>query len=291
MAVRAAGLNRAELLQIAGHYPPPPGASEVLGLELAGEVAEVGLGVGAWKLGARAMAIVAGGAFADYALVSADHLMPVPPQMTWEQAAALPEAFLTAYSNLLEVGNLTAGEGLLIHAAASGVGLAALQIARTIRAHPVGTASAAKHALCLAQGAERMLDYKTEDFAEALLAEGRKIHCILDMVGGPYWGDNLRLLEKWGRLVIIGLMGGREVQADLGLLMRKRLHITGTTLRDRTDAEKAALTARFWHWAGPLFQTGDLSPVVWRTYPLEQVGEGLAAMRANENAGKIVLRV
>lgn len=289
--VHATALNRADLLQVLGKYPPPLGWPDTLGMELAGEVSQVGSAVTSLQVGQRVMALVGGGGYADYCTVPASHCMVIPDKLTYVEAAALPEAFITAYSNMLEIGGLTAADTVLIHAAASGVGLAAIQIAKTIGARVIGTASAGKHSICLEQGADRMIDYQTQDFAEALKAEGIEVDLILDFIGAAYWESNTKVLKKWGKLVFIGLMGGGLKEVDFGLIMRKRLTLTGSTLRDRTPAEKTALVGRFGKWALPHFHTGQLRPTVWQTYPLEQVAEAHQAMSSNQNAGKIVLVV
>jgi putative PIG3 family NAD(P)H quinone oxidoreductase len=287
--VHATALNRADLLQVLGKYPPPPGWPETLGMELAGEVAQVGSEVTSLQVGQRVMALVGGGSYADYCAVPAPHCMVIPANLSYTEAAAIPEAFITAYSNLLEIGGLTAADTALIHAAASGVGLAAIQLAKTVGAHVIGTASAGKHALCLAQGADRMIDYQQADFAATLQAEGIEVDVILDFIGAAYWQSNLKVLKKWGTLVLVGLMGGTLQEVDLGLIMRKRLTITGSTLRDRPYDEKTALIGRFGKWALPHFHTGQFKPTVWQVYPLEAVEAAHAAMSSNQNAGKIVL--
>lgn len=289
--VAATALNRADLLQVAGNYPPPPDAPETLGLELAGEVIGMGDEVRGYKIGQRVMALVVGGAYAEKAAVNAEYVMPIPDNLTDEQAAALPEAFLTAYSNMVEIGGLLGGETVLIHAGASGVGLAAIQIAKLIGARVAVTASAGKHALCLEHGAEMAFDYHRLNFADELLKTGGGADVVLDMVGAAYWEDNLRVLNPWGRLVFVGLMGGATAEVNFGQIMRKRLTITGSTLRDRTHEQKAGLVGRFWKWAAPHFRTGALRPTVWRHFPLAQVEEAHQMMAANQNAGKIVLRI
>lgn len=285
--VAAASLNRADLLQVAGMYPPPEGASDVLGMEFAGTVMGVGDAVTDVQIGDRVMALVEGGAYAEQAV--AVHYMPVPAALTDVEAAAIPEAFLTAYSNMVELGQLIAGQKVLIHAGASGVGLAAIQIAKQLHATVIVTASAAKHAVCVAHGADMVIDYKTQNFADEIIRAYGSVDLVVDMIGAPYWDDNVRVLAKWGRLSFIGLMGGASTTVNFGHIMRKRLTITGATLRDRTPERKAALVGRFWKWAMPLFKTGALSPTVWKTFPLDAVVQAHETMRENQNAGKIVL--
>ncbi|MFP4321127.1 MAG: NAD(P)H-quinone oxidoreductase [Anaerolineales bacterium] len=289
--VHASALNRADLMQVAGNYPVPPGAPETLGMELAGDVVEVGAGVTAFSAGDRVMALVEGGGYAQFATARAAQCMPIPEGMSYSQGAAIPEVFLTAYSNMVEIGGLLATDRVLIHAGASGVGLAAIQIAKIIGATVIVTASAAKHDICLQQGADAVIDYKSEDFAAVVAERYGGVNLIIDFIGAPYWQQNITALEKWGRLVFVGLMGGAEAQVNLGQIMRKRLTITGSTLRDRTPERKANLVGRFWLWAAPHFETGTLRPIIWREFPLDAVAAAHAAMRANQNAGKIILRI
>lgn len=290
--VSATALNRADLMQVAGHYPPPPGAPDTLGLEFAGEVVATGSAEPAIPPGTRVMALVGGGGYAEYAIVPEAHALVVPDALTDIEAAATMEAFLTAYSNMFDLGRLQTGETVLIHAGASGVGLAAIQMARAIGATVIVTASAGKHEICTQYGADMCIDYKSENFAdriETIYPDG--VDLVLEMVGAPYWDDNVRVLKKWGRLVFIGLMGGRKAEVDFGQIMGKRLSVMGSTLRNRTFARKTDLIARFGQWALPMFRDGALKPTVWQSMPLEQVAEAHALMQSNTNAGKIVLTV
>jgi len=287
--VAATALNRADLMQVAGKYPPPAGAPETLGLELAGSVAAIGEGVTHYAVGDRVMALVGGGGYAEKAIVHAEHALPIPEDMSLIAAAAVPEAFLTAYSNMVEIGGLAADERVLIHAGASGVGLAATQIAKAIGSTVIVTASAGKHAICREAGADMTIDYKTENFAERVLAEYSGVHLVVEMVGAPYWDDNVRVLEKWGRLVFIGLQGGAVKEINFGAIMQKRLTISGSTLRNRTHARKSALIANFRAWSEPHFAAGTLKPNIWQTMPLDDVVTAHELMRTHQNAGKIVL--
>lgn len=286
--VAATALNRADLLQVAGNYPPPPGAPETLGLELAGTVVTSNDSV--FPPGARVMALVGGGGYAEYATVPADHTLRVPDNLSDAEAAATMEAFLTAYTNMFDMGRLAAGETVLIHAGASGVGLAATQLAKAVGAMVIVTASAPKHDLCRAHGADLCIDYKTQDFAAVIREQHPAgVDVVLEMVGAPYWAGNMQVLNKWGRLVFIGLMGGGTGEIDFRTIMRKRLSIMGSTLRDRTHERKADLIRRFGAWGLPLLRTGALKPTVWKTLPLAEVQAAHELMRNNENAGKIVL--
>lgn len=287
--VKATALNRADLLQVMGKYPPPPDAPDTLGLELAGEVIAVGQSVTKYKAGDRMMALVGGGGYAEQAVVKASHVIPVPPQFSYEEAAAIPEAFLTAYSNMIEIGRLCENERVLIHAGASGVGLAAIQLAKVMGSTVIVTASRPKHDICKAVGADMTIDYKTENFAERILSLYSGVHLILEMVGAPYWDDNMRVLEQWGRLVFIGLQAGGVKEINFGVIMQKRLSIMGSTLRNRTDAEKTDLIQNFIGWAMPHFSADVLKPNVWKVMPLDDVAAAHDLMRQNANAGKIVL--
>lgn len=289
--VRATAVNRADLLQRRGGYPPPPGASPILGLELAGEVLRP---AGPWQVGDRVMAVVTGGSYAELAAVPAGMALAVPAGMSFEQAAAIPEAFLTAFLNLFTLGRLQAGESVLIHAGASGVGTAAIQLARAAGARVLTTAgSDEKLALCRELGAEVTINYRQERFEERVAAatEGRGVDLVLDFVGAPYWEQNLAALANRGRLMLIGFLGGSRGQLDLGPIMTKSLTVAGTTLRRTPLDRKVALTAAFAEFALPRFERGELRPVIDATYPLADVVEAHRALEANRNAGKVVLRV
>jgi tumor protein p53-inducible protein 3 len=289
--VRATAANRADVLQRRGSYPPPPGASSILGLELAGEVAEP---AGDWRAGDRVMAVVTGGGYAELAAVPAGMAIRIPDRLSFDEAAAIPEAFLTAFLNLFTLGELQAGETVLVHAGASGVGTAAIQLARAAGARVFTTAgSEEKLALCRELGAEVTIDYKRESFQERVqeATEGRGVDVVLDFVGAPYWDANLAALALGGRLAVIGFLGGSRGQLDIGPILGKTLTIVGTALRRTPLPQKTALTAAFAEFALPRFERGELRPVIDSTYPLEQAAEAHRAMEANKNAGKIVLRM
>ncbi|MCL6454482.1 MAG: NAD(P)H-quinone oxidoreductase [Alicyclobacillus sp.] len=293
--VHATALNRADLLQRRGHYPPPPGASEILGLEVAGEVAAVGPGVAGWQPGDRVCALLPGGGYAEQAVVPAAMAMRLPDNLTYEQGAAIPEVFLTAYLNLIDLAGCQGGDTVLIHAGASGVGTAAIQLAREVGAVSLVTAgSPEKLARCLELGARAGWNYKEGDFA-AWVAEqtsGRGVDIILDFVGAPYFHSNLQSLAVDGRLVIIGTMGGTHVdQVNLGLLLGRRLQVIGTALRSRSVERKAALSQAFAAFAMPRFADGRMAPVVDSVFDWQDVREAHLRMEQNRNVGKIVLRV
>jgi putative PIG3 family NAD(P)H quinone oxidoreductase len=289
--VRATAINRADILQRRGGYDPPPGASPILGLELAGEVARP---AGEWRMGDRVMAVVTGGAYAGLAAVPAGMAMRMPDQFSYEQAAAIPEAFLTAYLNLFTLGRLQAGETVLIHAGASGVGSAAIQLARAAGARAIATAgSDAKLALCRELGAAEAINYKREAFAERVreITGGRGVNVVLDFVGAPYWEANMAALALGGRLMLIGFLGRSRGQLDLGAIMGKSLTVASTTLRRTPLPQKIALTRAFEEFAFERFARGELRPVIDRVYPLTQAAEAHRVVESNATAGKVVLSV
>ncbi|MFN8501963.1 NAD(P)H-quinone oxidoreductase [Kouleothrix sp.] len=289
--VRASAVNRADILQRRGGYSPPPGASAILGLELAGEVAE---DAGEWRAGERVMAVVTGGGYAELAAVPAGMAIRIPAQFGFEQAAAIPEAFLTAYLNLFTLGRLKAGEIVLIHAGASGVGTAAIQLARAAGARVFATAgAAAKLELCRALGAELAINYKTEAFAErvAEASGGQGANLVLDFVGAPYWEANMAALAPYGRLMLIGFLGGSRGALDIGAILGKSLTVAGTTLRRTPLDQKVALTRAFAEFALPRFASGELRPVIDRTFDLADAADAHRYVESNASAGKVVLKV
>ncbi len=289
--VRAAGVNRADLLQRLGRYPPPPGEPETLGLEIAGEVLEP---AAPFQRGDRVMALLGGGGYAELARVPAPHALPIPEGMGVAEAAAIPEAFLTAWLNLFMLGRLAPGEVVVVHAAASGVGSAALQLCRGVASTVLATASPGKHAACLELGATHVLARQEvpAGLAEAVRrAAGRGADLIFDLVGASYLEADVAALGLQGRLCCISTMGGSKGTLDVGALLTRRLTVMGSTLRTRSPAQKAKLVADFAQKALPRFRTGQLRPVVGRTYPLAQAREAHAALERNEVVGKIVLLV
>jgi NADPH2:quinone reductase len=294
--VHAAGLNRADLLQRRGVYPAPPGApSDIPGLEFAGEVAAIGPAVLRWRPGRRVLGITAGGAQADFVTVSESCLAEVPEGLDWTQAAALPEVFITAHDALFTQLGLQLGETVLIHAAASGVGTAAVQLAHAAGCLTFGTSrSPAKldrlHPLGLDE-AITVPEGNPDAFAEHILEAtgGHGVNVILDLVGAPYLAANLRALATRGRLICVGVTAGAQAQLDLGLLLHKRARIQGTVLRARTVAEKAAAVRHFADHVLPLVRCGILQPVVDRTYPVAEVAEAHRRLESNDTFGKIVL--
>lgn len=292
--VHATALNRADVLQRRGRYPPPEGASDVLGLEVAGIVADMGDHVTGWRIGDRVCAVVAAGGYAEFAVIPDHHGLPVPAALDLTTAAAVPEVFTTAWDNVFTRGRLTAGERLLVHGGSSGVGTAAIQLARRAGAHVAVTASTAeKRAACEQLGAELAVDYTTEDFEERVRGwtAGRGVDVILDMVGGAYLERNLRSLAVEGRLVIIGLQQGARAELDLAAVMSRRLTVAGSTLRARSREEKAGVAQAVRAHVLPGFDDGSLAPVVHRVFEWNDVIEAHRLMERGSHIGKIVLRV
>ncbi len=292
--IHATALNRADLAQRAGQYPPPPGASEILGLEMAGQIAAVGANVSGWQVGDRVCALLPGGGYAERVNVPARMLMPLPPEWNYEQAAAIPEVFLTAYVNLFMEAGLQPGESVLIHGGASGVGTAAIQLAHHAGCRVFTTAgSEDKLARCRELGADVAINYKTEDFAERIKAhtDGQGVEVILDSIGAAYLERNVRSLKLCGRLVVIATMGGHQGELNLGLLLVKRLRVIGSVLRSRQLAEKIELKERFMAQFWSLLLDGTIEPVIDSIYPIEQANEAHRRMVENKNIGKIILRV
>jgi putative PIG3 family NAD(P)H quinone oxidoreductase len=292
--VRATALNRADTLQRKGAYPPPPGESDILGLELAGEVEAVGAAVKNAKPGDRVCALVGGGGYAEKAVVDERMLIPIPQGWSFTDAAAVPEVFFTAQETMFTLGGLTSGETVLIHAAASGVGTAGIQMAREVGARVLVTAgSAEKLQRCLDLGAHAGCNYKERDFAEWVQEVTNKqgVDLIEDFIGAAYWERNLRSLKTCGRLVLVGTMGGVKVETSLMLIMSKRLQIFGSVLRARPLAEKIEVTQRFCERWLPLLAAGRIKPIVDKVFPLAQATDAHRYMEENRNVGKIILSV
>lgn len=292
--VHAAGVNRPDVLQRKGAYPPPPGASDLPGLEVSGEVAALGAGVKLWRVGDAVCALTPGGGYAEYARVHETNALPLPAGFTYTEAAALPETFFTVWHNVFERGALKAGETLLVHGGSSGIGTTAIQLASAFGAYVIATAgSDEKCAACLRLGADRAINYKTEDFVEAVkdATGGKGADVILDMVGGEYVGRNYSAAAVDGRIVQIATQGGAVASADFSKLMVKRLTHTGSTLRPRTTEFKgqiaAALEAQVW----PLLAVRRVAPVMDMIFPLKEAWRAHERMEEGEHIGKIVLDV
>jgi NADPH:quinone reductase len=293
--VRAAALNRADILQRKGHYPAPPGApADIPGLEFAGEVSEVGPDVTDWKIGDRVFGISGGGAQAEYIVIRSDHLAAVPSNLDWAHAAAVPEVFITAHDALFTQAGLASGETLLVHAAGSGVGTAAIQLAHARGARTFGTARSAEK---LERAKELGLDgsFVVKDDPLALVAvlrewsDSKGVDVILDLVGAGYLEANLQSLARKGRMMLLGTTSGGQATLDFGVMLTKRLTLRGTVLRARSDEEKATATRLFTKDVVPLLAAATVKPVVDRVYSLNQIREAHERMESNENFGKIVL--
>lgn len=292
--VHAAGVNRGDVMQRRGQYPPPAGASEVLGLELAGEVVAVGDEVAQWSVGDLVCAVVPGGGYAELAVVPAAVALPVPEGLSLTEAAAVPEVFATAFDNLLLRGRLRRGETVLLHGGASGVGTAGIQLAVRHGCRVLVTAgSAAKLDACAELGTDVGINYHDEDFAAVVseATDGRGVDVILDIVGADYFDANLRSLATEGRLVVIGVMSGARAEVDLARMLRRRLTVAASTLRSRDTAEKAVLAEALQRHVWPGFADASLRPVVDRVLALHDAAEAHRAMEAGEHVGKIVLAV
>ncbi len=288
--VVAAGVNRADCMQRRGEYPPPPGASEILGLEVSGTVVALGEEVSGWQVGDPVCALLAGGGYADYCAVPAPQCLPVPRGVDLVDAAALPEVALTVWTNVFERGGLTPGETLLVHGGSSGIGTMAIQLAHALGSPVFVTAgSSEKCAACEALGAERAVNYREVDFVEAVRSVAGGVDVILDMVGGAYLDRNLSLLNLDGRLVIIALMSGARAEINLATLMRRRLVVTGTTLRARTIEEKGAVVDAVRRRVWPLVESGRVRPVIHQRLPLSRAGEAHRVMEESTHIGKLLL--
>jgi NADPH:quinone reductase len=289
--VGAAGVNRPDLVQRAGRYPPPPGAPETLGLEVAGEIESIGAEVTQWKPGDRVCALLPGGGYAEYAVAHAGSAMPIPEPLSIVEAAGLPETVLTVWNNVFEMGRLKSGETFLVHGGASGIGTTAIQMAAAWGAKVYATAGTdEKCRLCEKLGATKAINYRTQDF-EAVMREEGGVDLVLDMVGAPYFDKNLTILKDLGRLCYIAFLQGSKVEGDLTRLMLKRITIMGSTLRIRTDAYKAKLAEGVVAHVWPMIQSGRFKPIVSHVFPLGEADAAHAQMNASDHAGKIILQV
>ncbi|MGG7567359.1 NAD(P)H-quinone oxidoreductase [Rhodovulum sp. DZ06] len=292
--IRVAGVNRPDAIQRSGAYPPPPGASDLPGLEAAGEVAAVGAGVSRWAVGDKVCALLPGGGYAEYATCPAEHALPIPEGLSMTEAAALPENYFTVWTNVFERGRLEAGETFLVHGGSSGIGSTAIQLASHFGARVMTTVgNAEKAAFCTDLGAERVVNYRDEDFVEAAkdFTGGKGLDVILDMVGGDYIPRNVKALGLEGRLVFIAFLGGPKAELAFNLVMAKRLTLTGSTLRPQSVESKAriakALEAQVW----PLISAGKIGPKIYKSFPLAQAAEAHALMESSAHMGKIMLDV
>jgi putative PIG3 family NAD(P)H quinone oxidoreductase len=292
--VAAAGVNRPDVMQRQGIYPPPPGASDIPGLEVAGEIVSVADDVTAWRPGEHVCALVSGGGYAEYCSAPAPQCLAIPAGFDAVQAAAIPETFFTVWTNVFERGRLVAGESVLVHGGSSGIGTTAIQLARAFGARVFATAgSAEKCSACESLGAERAINYRTTDFVAAVreATGGRGVNVVLDMVGGEYLQRNIDCLAMDGRLVQIGQLGGWKAQLNMVPVLQRRLWITGSTLRARSIAEKAAIARAVHGNVWPLLEAGTVRVLVHATFPLTQAADAHRMMEASTHIGKLVLGV
>lgn len=292
--VRAAALNRLDLIQRRGGYPPPPGESELLGLEIAGTVSAMGKSVIGFNEGDRVFGLIGGGGYSEQAVIDYRMAMFIPDRWSFEEAAAVPEVFFTANENIFTLGRLSAGETILIHAGGSGVGTAGIQIACHAGARVFVTAGTSnKIDNCKTLGAIAGINYKQSDFVAEIerLTDGDGVDVVLDFIGAPYLSRNLQILKTKGRLLQVGLMGGSTTEIDLGIVMRKRLQIIGSVMRPQSLDEKISITQRFVQRWLPALKGGTLQPIIDSVYPLAQVREAHQYMEANRNFGKIILKI
>ncbi len=292
--VAAAGVNRPDVLQRQGLYPAPKGASQILGLEAAGVIAAVGDGVRRYRIGDKVCALLSGGGYAQYCAANEGAVLPIPAGLNAVEAASLPETFFTVAHNLFGRGNLKPGESFLVHGGTSGIGVAAIQIAKAFGARVFTTAgSDEKCAFCLSFGAERAINYHREDFVDVLreATDGRGVDLILDMVGGDYIDRNIRICAEDGRIIQIAFLRGSKAPVDFMRLMLKRITLTGSTLRARPDGVKAGIARGLEAHVWPLIAAGTIRPVIDSTFPLAEAGAAHAHMESNRHVGKIVLTV
>ena len=292
--VHAAGVNRPDVLQRTGNYPVPPGASDIPGLEVAGEIVDGDVSGSSFKLGDLVCALAQGGGYAQFCVAPTAQCLPVPQGLSVLEAASLPETFFTVWSNVFDRARLTGGETLLVQGGTSGIGVTAIQLATALGHRVFATAgSDQKCRACEALGAERGINYKTEDFVEIVknVTEGRGVDVVLDMVGGDYVPREILALADDGRLVLIALLGGARAEINLGQILRRRLTITGSTLRPRPVAFKAAIAANLRQHVWPLLEGGKIKPVIFQTFPLEQAAQAHTLMESSTHVGKIMLTV
>lgn len=293
--VIATSVNRADIVQRQGNYPPPKGDSEILGLEVAGVIEDIGPGVSGWQRGDRVMSLVGGGGYAEYAVTYASHLISIPESMTFEQAACVCETYITAYLNVFMIGKLRDGESVLLHGGGGGVNTAAIQLCKTLapKAKIIVTASPTKIERVKQLGADLVIDYTSQDFVEQIktYTDNKGVDVILDHIGAKYLAPNMAALAIKGRLVVIGLMGGAKAELNIGLMMVKRLQLVGSVLRARPVEEKARITAEFTKIVLPKLADRTLVPLIHAALWLDDVGKAHEMMEGSEHFGKIVLRV
>lgn len=293
--VQAAGINRPDVAQRKGHYPPPPGASpDIPGLEVAGTIEAVGSAVTLWQPGQQACALVSGGGYAAYCTAPEGQCLPIPQGLSLIEAASLPETFFTVWSNVFDRAALKPGESLLVHGGSSGIGVTAIQMAKALGSKVYVTAGTDdKCRFCQELGADKAINYKTQNFANEIkeLTNNKGVNAILDMIGGDYTPLNLQALAEDGRLVLINTMKGKDAQVDLSVVMRKRISITGSTLRNRDVEFKAAIATQLRQRIWPLIETGSIRPVIHQVFNMNEAAQAHELMESSEHVGKIVLSI
>jgi NADPH:quinone reductase len=292
--VLAAGVNRPDVSQRKGHYPPPLGASDIPGLELAGIIEKIGDNISMFKPGDRVCALVTGGGYAEYCIAPEGQCLPIPGELTFTEAASLPETYFTVWSNVFDRGHFKSGERFLVHGGTSGIGVTAIQLVKAFGGIIFATAgSDEKCDFCRTLGADKVINYKTQDFKDVIIQEtdNRGVDLILDMIGGPYTQTNLECLTEEGRLVLINVMKGDDVSLKLSMIMRKRLTITGSTLRARDVAFKTEVAASLRKYVWPLFEQRKLRPIVYKVFPLNEAAAAHELMESSTHMGKIVLEI
>jgi len=293
--VKAAGVNRPDIQQRMGHYDPPPGASDIPGLEVAGRIVALGLGVPHLRIGDEVCALVAGGGYATHCVAPAPQMLPIPKGLTMVEAAAIPETFFTVWANVFDRARFQPGENFLVHGGSSGIGTTAIQLTRALGGHQIFATAGTieKCRACEALGATRGIDYKIMDFLKVIreMTGGRGVDVILDMVGGDYFQKNLSALAMEGRLVHVAFLKGAKIEVNLAPIMMKRLTVTGSTLRPRTVEQKGAIAAQLHRTVWPLLEKKTVRPVIYRTFPLTQAAEAHRLMESSEHIGKIVQEV
>ena len=292
--VAAAGVNRPDVFQRLGRYPPPPGVTDIPGLEVSGTITEVASGAGSFRIGDAVCALVAGGGYAEYCVAPAPQCLPAPRGLELVDTAAIPETFLTVWTNVFERGRLQAGESILIHGGSSGIGTTAIQLARAFGARVFATAgSADKCAACERLGAERCINYRDADFVAAVREQtaGRGVDVVLDMVGGPYFPRNVEVLATEGRLVEIATLQGAKAELNIQTIMQRRLTITGSTLRARPIADKGAIAEAVHRHVWPLIESGAVKPIVYARFPLRDASAAHRVMESSAHIGKLVLLI
>jgi len=290
--VSASGINRPDIFQRKGNYPPPKGVTDIPGLEVAGRVFSTASDVSFPKPGDLVCALLAGGGYAEYAKVPAEHCLPLPSNLTMEEGAALPEAFFTVWNNIMDRGQLKSGESFLVHGGASGIGTTAIQIASSFGAKVLATASSSRKCkICIELGAKQAIDYSNEDFVEAAheFSKGKGINLILDMVGGDYIPRNIKCLAHKGRLVSIAFLRGSKYEVNFMPIMLKQLTLTGSTLRPESSENKAKIAQALFKNVWPLIEKKEIAPVLFKTFPLAKASEAHRLMETNTHIGKIVL--